>query len=218
MSRPLLPLCPAGVNEVVPTVVSGPLMAETTIAAAQFTTLLTSFPQLKSIGSARRGRMKNLTPPGPLHSSRRPSGCPGDPVMGRVMTGRQTCDEVQRQLHGWATSQTSGDAAGASKSACARTHPTDKGQAVGHWHQPTARLEQLSAKAARGEPNEQLITIESNNVRELQNWVRPQGASRPTTSRVRATPKQAHLESRRLDSEQLAAATASATHREGRKW
>jgi hypothetical protein len=69
MTQPVRLLDAAGVSEVAPTVALTPLWAEmATALAVRFTSLLTSFPQLKGSRRARSGRMNNLTPPVPLHS------------------------------------------------------------------------------------------------------------------------------------------------------
>jgi len=74
MTRPLHAPCPAGVSEVVPTVAATALWAEMTSGlVVGFTSLLTSFPQLNVLESARSGRMKNFTPLVPLHSPTHPT-------------------------------------------------------------------------------------------------------------------------------------------------
>jgi hypothetical protein len=217
MTQPVPPPCPAGVSEVVPTVATGPLRAEMTLAAVRFTSLLTSFPQLTAIQSACCDRMNNFTPPRPLHSSNHPSRSPGDPAIGRAMTRRQTCHDVQRD-HSQAKSRRRGDAVGASDSVYAHLRPTGKGIAVRHRHQPPTRLEPLLARAAIDDPDEQLITIESNNqIVDHQKCDRPQGGSHSASNRVHAAPEHVHQESRQLNSDELAAATAAAARREGRQ-
>ena len=83
MTRPVHVPWSAGGSEVLPTVAPGPLRARMAVAAAVgFTSLLTSFPQLKAMRSARCDRMKNLTPPIPLHSPTHPPRSPGHAVIG----------------------------------------------------------------------------------------------------------------------------------------
>jgi hypothetical protein len=218
MTGPVRPPCPAAVSEVAATVATGPFRAETTTAVVRFTSLLTSFPQLTGIESARCGRMKNFTPPRPLHSSKHPSRSLRDPAIGRVMARRQTCHDVQRD-HNQTKSHRRGDTAGASTSTNANLHTTGKGLAVRSRHQPTQRLEPPSARAAVDEPDNQLVTIDKDKLGDLQNSEQPHGSGHSASSRMPAAAEQAHQESREpLDLYQVTAAAAPVARTEGRRW
>jgi hypothetical protein len=150
---------PAGVSEVVPTVAPAPLWAgRTSGLAAGFTSLLTSFPQLNALESARSGRMNNLTRPIPLHSPTHTPRSRGHAVIRVTMAHSQTCRTDQRRHHRWAESRTSDDAASARK--CARAYFLT-GKDVGTRHQSARPLDPVSARAVTVEPDPRPIAIES---------------------------------------------------------
>jgi hypothetical protein len=91
MTRPVHVMWPARGSEVVPTIAPAPHRAEMAVAATVgFTSLLTSFPQLRATRSVRCDRMKNLTAPGPLHWPTHPPRSPGHAVIGGPMVRSRT--------------------------------------------------------------------------------------------------------------------------------
>jgi hypothetical protein len=166
--------CAAGVSEVVPAVAPASIWAAMTPApAVGFTSLLTSFPQLKASRRARSGRMNNLTPPVPLHSPTHPHRGRGHAAIGSGDGAGPTCRDDRRRDRRRTETPTSDDSTGVGRSAHAYFLSGMHVATVGTRDQSTSPLDPVSATAVANEPDQQPIAIQSSDgASNLQDCVR----------------------------------------------